>query len=401
MAKKIDLDVIESDEPIKKRKKKKDNLPPSIAFAVFVFEFIYMLFAVAHIATTNILPTKYIIALAAIIVVVSIIHFLLIFANKKKLLKSILSILLSGLMIGASWYASGIVKTVGNTIDELDLPEDEVEYEPVKVEKIHEESFLIYLSGLDTRGSAAIADTGLSDVNMVIAVNPNDSKILMVSIPRDCYVPLNGDFNKMDKLTHTGGQGISCSISTVSALLDVKFNYYAKVNFHSVVEVVNAVGGITVNSEKTFSSRHSMSGMTYTFYAGDNYLTGDAALAFVRERKSFANGDIQRGKNQQLVIKAILDKATSLEMLTPEKIETTLAAVTSHTKTNMSAEEIKKLVKFQLDKMPEWDVEMLSIVGDAGMEPCYLAGNARLSVLLPTDESLNEAKTAIKEILGQ
>lgn len=400
----LNLEVIESEEPIKRKKKQKPAAKAALvllvlALAVFAVEFVYMIYAAIHIAATDLIPVKYLVVVAILIVVVSAIHMLLILTKKKEILKRVISLLLSSIVIMISWYGSSIVKNVHTSIEEIVLPEQEVEVQPVKVEEIKKDPFMIYLSGLDTRGDDEIAEKGLSDVNMVIAVNPTTHKILMVTVPRDCYVPLYGDEDKMDKLTHAGSRGVSCSMETLGAFLDVEFNYYIKVNFHSVVEVVDAVGGVEVNSEKAFSSKHSLSGTTYTFTEGINYLDGDAALAFVRERKSFANGDLQRGKHQQLVIKAILEKAMSPAMLTPAKIETMLQAVTAYTKTNFSSDEIKELVKYQLDKMPSWDIQSMSVLGDGAMKSCYSVSYKDLSVIIPYEDSVEEAKAALKEIM--
>ena len=225
-------------------------------------------------------------------------------------------------------------------IDDITIDEGEYETPPITAE-VTKEPFFIYLSGSDTRKVENIPEKGLSDVNMVIAVDPVKHKMLMVNTPRDYYVALDGDSNKMDKLTHAGNYGIRCSMNTLEALYDIKFKYYVKVNFKSLVDIVDALGGITVNSEKAFSSRHSLSKKTYSFTKGANNLTGDAALAFARERKAFAEGDRQRGKNQQLVISAIVDKAISPSILNPSKFREILQSVTKNTKTNISKKEIE------------------------------------------------------------
>ena len=127
---------------------------------------------------------------------------------------------------------------------------------------------------------------------------------------------------------------------------------------------------------------------------GENELNGDAALAFVRERESFAAGDRQRGKNQQLVISAIVDKAISPAILNISKFKEVLSAVTSNTKTNISSDAITALFRMQLADMSGWDIQSISVDGTGSSRSTYTV-SSRVYVMIPDEETVNEAKTAL------
>ena len=168
------------------------------------------------------------------------------------------------------------------------------------------EPFAVYISGIDTYGQ--ISSVSRSDVNMVMVVNPETHQILLISIPRDYYVQLHGTTGTKDKLTHAGIYGIDMSIKTIEDLLELDINYYIKVNFTSVIDIVDALGGLDVYSEYTFTSYSG-----YRFKKGMNSVNGEQALDFARTRKAFKEGDRQRGKNQQALIKAMIDKEKGVE----------------------------------------------------------------------------------------
>ena len=174
---------------------------------------------------------------------------------------------------------------------------------------VTEKPFNIFIAGIDTYGK--ISSVSRSDVNMVVSVNPNTNKILMTSIPRDYYVYLHGITTYKDKITHAGIHGISTSVKTAEDLLDCDINYYVKVNFTSLIKIVDAIDGIEVDSPYRFTTYDGK----YTFNKGYNKLNGEKALYFVRERKAFTGGDRTRNKNQQIVLTAILNKVMSKSLL--------------------------------------------------------------------------------------
>lgn len=368
-----------------------------IARIIFIIEVIVMLAGTVYTTLLHLVPTKYIFILAALVLVICALHVFLLFYKKKVRLLRILSIVLSVIVlfvVVASTYMLSIMHAGLTSMPETD---DSIVVDAPKAD-VTKDPFIVYLSGLDTRGNGEIRDKGLSDVNMLIAVNPTTKKILMVNIPRDYYVPLYGDTAKMDKLTHAGNYGVDCSMKTLNALFGVECNYYVKVNFKSVVDIVDALGGVTVNSDLYFSSNHSLSGKTYSFVKGENTLTGDAALAFARERKSVSGGDRQRGIHQQKIISAILDKVMSPAILNPSNFQNVLSSITDNTKTSISYGDISSLVRMQLGDMASWDIDSISVDGTGAYRSSYAAGGQTLYVMIPNEETVAAAKTAIAAV---
>ena len=250
--------------------------------------------------------------------------------------------------------------------------------------------FNIYISGIDTFGS--ISSVSRSDVNMVVTVNPKTKQILLTSIPRDYYVKLHGIGDTKDKLTHAGLYGVDTSIATIEDLLDIEINYYLKVNFTSVIDIVNALGGITVYSDYTFTS---IDGKHYT--QGNNSMNGEQALSFARERKAFAEGDRQRGKDQQAVIAAIINKVCSKNIIT--KYDSILKSVEGKFQTNMSAKKIRSLLKMQLNDMAKWNVSTYNLEGVDSSNYTYSGGNYKLYVMEPVLGSIEQASNLINSVI--
>ncbi len=251
--------------------------------------------------------------------------------------------------------------------------------------------FNIYVSGIDTYGS--VASVSRSDVNMVITVNPKTNKILITSIPRDYYVPLYGKTGK-DKLTHAGIYGIDTSVKTVENLLDTQINYFVKVNFSSLVKLVDALGGVNVKSEYDFTSRDG-----YNYKKGYNEVNGAKALSFVRERKAFLTGDRVRVQNQAAMIEAIINKAISPSIII--KYNSILNALEDLFVTNLEMDDITKFIKKQIDDMSEWNVLNISLDGSDAMDYTYSYGSQKLYVMKPNEETINNAKRKINEIVNE
>jgi len=180
--------------------------------------------------------------------------------------------------------------------------------EIVKDVDVTKETFNVYLSGIDSYGD--VTDKNRSDVNMVMSINPKNNKIVMVNIPRDYYVELDG-IGEKDKLTHAGMYGVEMSVKTIENLLDIEINYYAKVNYGALVNLVDALGGVNVYSKYAFKTHE----YRYSIKEGYNYVNGKKALDFARTRKAFLEGDRVRGENQQALIKAIIEKASDASIL--------------------------------------------------------------------------------------
>lgn len=255
---------------------------------------------------------------------------------------------------------------------------------------ITKDTFSIYVSGIDTYG--AVSSVSRSDVNMVITVNPKTNKILITSIPRDYYVPLAGKDGK-DKLTHAGIYGVETSVKTIENLLDTKINYYIKVNFTSLIKVVDALGGVKVYSKYNFTS---MDG--YTYKQGYNNVNGEKALSFVRERKAFNGGDRVRVENQAAMIKALVEKATSPSIIT--KYTSLLKTLEKLFVTNLNMEDITEFIKKQIDDMKSWEVESQSLDGKDDYQYTYSYKGQKLYVMTPDNETVINAHNKIEEMFN-
>lgn len=264
--------------------------------------------------------------------------------------------------------------------------ESKVEADEIDVTK---KSFNIFLSGIDTYGE--IDSIARSDVNMVVTINPITKQVLLTSIPRDYYVNLSC-YNEKDKLTHAGMYGIDCSIGTIENLLDIDINYYVRVNFSSLIKLVDVLDGIDVYSEYTFNT------YGYQFYKGYNNVNGEYALAFARARYNFIDGDRQRVKNQQAVITAIVNKAMSPNII--NKYTSILDALKDSFQTNMGMTEIQKLAKFQIDKMPKWNIASVSLNGSDSENYTYSYGTQKLYVMEPDYTTVDYAHGVIEKVMN-
>ena len=273
---------------------------------------------------------------------------------------------------------------------------------------ISRQPFVVYCSGTDERISDTLLNTR-SDANILAVVNPSTHKILLVNIPRDYYLPLpfNGE---MDKLTHFSvysDKGMDEPIEALNTLLGVKADYYARVNFSGLMDIVDALGGIDVTSPVDFTTvamempnENGDGGYhdeAFTFTEGVNHLNGREALAFSRERSAFAQGDVQRGRNQMAVLQAIIDKATSPAILSG--YQDVLKAVSGSVLTNMPQQDILKLVKLQLEDKVDWDISTYTLSGTTDMQDCFTTGFP-LSVLVPDESSVAAARRMIRELIN-
>lgn len=255
---------------------------------------------------------------------------------------------------------------------------------------ILKDPFNIYVSGIDTYGS--INKVSRSDVNMVISVNPKKKEILLTSIPRDYYVKLPS-FNEYDKLTHAGAYGISESIKAIENLLDIDTNYYVKVNFTSLIKVVDALDGIEVNSEYEFVSQDG-----YSYSLGINNLDGKEALSFARERKSFSGGDRVRIENQQRVLEAIINKCLSIKVIT--NYNDLLNAINGEFLTNITESEITSFIRKIIDEKSTFEIDKVSLDGTDALDYTHSYKKNKLYVMKPKEESINNAKNRINEVIS-
>ena len=366
---------------------------------LFPREMMVVIALILYATLIQIFPILYIFIFIVLLGILAGVHIKLLSGRKRRIRrKRIISLCLSVMMFVVSGFGMSYMGILNGAIGDIALGTGE---NKDQVNNVAREPFIVYLSGVDTKNATEIKDKDLSDVNMIVVINPKEKKVLMVSTPRDYYVPLEGNTNKMDKLTHAGSYGVDCSMATLEALYDIEFNYYAKVNFKSVYDIVNSLEGVTINSEYNFTSAHSYTGKAYTFKKGENYVLGDAALAFVRERKLFADGDRQRGKHQQELISAVVKKAISPAMFVPSNIESMLESISNNTKTNFSEKEIKKLISYQMSSMgKEWKFESISVDGTGAYRLTYSYSARELYVMIPDMDTVKTAKSAIKAVLN-
>lgn len=262
-----------------------------------------------------------------------------------------------------------------------------------KVNLVNDSSpFNIYISGIDTHDP--IGTEGLSDVNIVATVDPIEKKLLLLTIPRDSYVPIAlGGNNQKDKLTHAGIYGVDSSMQTIENLLDIQIDAYVRVNFTALIDMVDVLGGVDVDSPIGFRS----SGGDW-FSAGTNHINGKQALTFSRERQQLEGGDNDRGKNQERVIVAILNKLSKPENL--RNYQSILSVLGSSLQTNLSIDSITKLVNMQLGHSGSWDIEMDSISGTPaplGL-PSYAMPGSNLYFTKLSADSIKSAKQKINAI---
>lgn len=243
--------------------------------------------------------------------------------------------------------------------------------------------FAIYVSGIDSYGG--ISTSGRSDVNIVVSVNPKTRKIVTASIPRDSYLPIAGGGNdQYDKLTHAGIYGVDSSKSTIQKLLEMPIEYYARVNFSSLINMVDVLGGIYVDNPVSFSA------LGFDFPAGKVYLTGESALAFSRERYSLPNGDFDRGKNQMRVIEGMIRKAMSPSILL--NYQGVLSTIMNSTQTDLPSSKIVELINNQIDQGGDWTFEATAIEGKGTMGlPSYAMPGWNLYMFVPDKDSVEQA----------
>ena len=266
-------------------------------------------------------------------------------------------------------------------------------------EDITKNPFIIYLSGIDTRTNK-MPSRSLSDVNMLIAVNPKTRKILMVNVPRDYYVQLHGKTGLKDKLTHAGmNGGVQLSKATMEDIFGLEINYYVRVGFNAVIKLVDAVfpEGIVINNDQNYSIR-CWTDQSCVFKPGDNKVKGRCALAFARERHAYSTGDRHRGENQQQVIQLLFNKLSSTKSLLTN-YDKIMKALEGTFDTNLSTDNITSLIQFQLDDMRGWEFETANVTGSDASSETYSFPKQKLYVMIPNQESINEAKAKIEGIL--
>ena len=286
---------------------------------------------------------------------------------------------------GYQWTAQRL-RQVGSLELELeDTPE------PLAVPEDLPRRFLVYLSGTDTFGSAATR--ARSDVNILAAVDTQAKKLLLVATPRDFYVTFPETGGAKDKLAHAGIYGVEASAAALEGLYGVTVDYWVKMNFTGFVELIDALGGVEVYSDQAFTVEPIR-----TYQQGYNQLTGLEALAFARERYSFPDGDYQRAKNQMEVIRAVVEKCSSFALV--QNFRPVLEAAGEHLETNMPKEHLYGLAALQLGDPGPWTVETYTAQGESAYRETWSMPGQELYVILPGEDSVQEAKEKLAGVLG-
>ena len=268
------------------------------------------------------------------------------------------------------------------------------------VSDITSKPFNILISGNDSFGS--LDENSRSDVDMLVTINPVTSTILLTSIPRDSYVKevcndYACNYGAYDKLTHTGIYGVDTTKDTIENLLDIDINYVYRVNFTSMIDIVDALGGVDVTvpegmAVSKFYTNSNLEGV----HEGENHLDGKRALAYSRERKAYIDGDLQRARNQQQVLQAMFKKATSPEII--KNYTSLLKALIGAFDTNMTTKEITSFIKYQIQAKPSWKFEQFVLKGDNDLKMSAELGS-EVSVVILYDSYINIAHDKIQAVL--
>lgn len=284
---------------------------------------------------------------------------------------------------------------VSSKIKELTVKQVETTIEPQETENTVESTnngsvYTIFISGIDSR--SGLVAKSRSDSNIIATINTNTRQVLLISTPRDYFVPLSISNGQKDKLTHAGIYGINVCMDTLGMLYNEDINYYFRINFAGFEQLINALGGVTVNSDYEFDSKNIIG---YHYNKGENFLNGEQALVFSRERYAFSEGDRQRGKNQMAVIKGVINKALSPELL--KNYSSVLSSIQGCFETNISYEEIARLLQQQLNNGGSWNIVSYSVDGTGDTQKPYsMSQNAY--VMIPDESTVQKAQQMMKKV---
>ena len=364
-------------------------LPPKRGKILLTVQAILSVLVLVQLWRTQMLPVLYLVVLAALLALLWLLVKRCQEYKTAGTVSRVFSVVLCAAMaMGCVWAQQGLA-ALGNMTNGF--------LSNAEANKITKEPFVVYLSGVDTRGD--LTDKARSDVNIIAAVNPVTKQVVLINTPRDYYVDLAGT-NSKDKLTHAGLYGVQTSMDTLGNLYGVNVEHYIRINFAGFINIIDALGGVDVYSDQAFTSVGSPGYYDpTTFVEGWNHLDGKAALAFARERHAFKTGDVQRGINQMKVIDAMLNKIKSPALLMGfTKI---LDAVSDSFVTSLSQNQISALVRMQLSDFAEWNIERYTVTGTSGSSTkCYSAKGQKLYVMKPDENSVAKAKEMIAAVLG-
>ena len=266
-----------------------------------------------------------------------------------------------------------------------------------------QEPFVVYIAGLGEAGDATV--DGLTDVNMLAFINPEERSITTISIPRDVYTP-NPALNKgSDKLTHLGMDGVHNSMQGLEEMFGIDIDYYARVSFTSIIELVDAIGGVDVDVEIPFTEQDENRSFAYndliTLDAGEQHLNGKQALAYARHRKGYADGTAGRERAQQKIIKAMVKKICSAEGIV--NINTVMGVAEKYVATDIPISLIQSIVKQETEDMKPWIVNSLTLedVAIKSLTCVSMPSSGPLSCQTLSEDNLNLVHTAYDALYGE
>jgi len=390
----------------KQKQRKRRGIIAVIGLLLVLVQFAVSLLFLSNLIALNILPVRYLSMLILFILLIGAYDFTSQF-TKAHVWGKFLSIVMSVVLLYGCIASGKIKNTLYHITNDSSMYQTQTNsFMSAEKEQPKEKgkSFAVYVSGNDEYGN--ITENGKSDVNILAVINPKTRQILLISTPRDYYITISGFDEKgnlitgLDKFTHAGNAGIQYSIEALENLYGVDVDYFFKINFDGFINIIDAMGGITINSNVEFTNGTDAAPEQYHFVVGPNECDGAKALAFVRERNCFSNlnGDVQRGRNQEAVITAMLDKVLSPSVLV--QYVDILDAVSTMMFTNMPMEFITSLVKDQLDDLSDWNVQSYAlnfIEDESGSKLCQVYGGYRW-VAVPDYNMVNKAIEMIDKI---
>ncbi|MBR2709072.1 LCP family protein [Candidatus Saccharibacteria bacterium] len=374
-----------------------------VALLLAVAQLVVATICVVSLVRMDFLETWMIVLVAGVFAILFVICImpLVVWKRKKLIPLRIICMIISITCIAGGIFALRYTDSINAFLDKVSLTGNGIDlaYDELDITR---DPFILYISGSDSHTSVDDPDAR-SDVNILAVVNPAESKILLVSIPRDTYVQLHGTTGLKDKLTHAGlNNNIELSKATIEDFLGIDINHVVKVGFDTIVKVVDELDGVEIYSDTALNlsaGETAPKGKMCNFVVGKQVVDGDCALRFSRERKSYARGDKHRGENQQEVLTGIINKmmgSRSYLMKLPEILE----IIGDSFETSFSRDEITDFMRMQLNQPREWQVESIGLDGVGDMLPTYTYGeDTPLWVMIPDEESFEKIKAEINQYL--
>ena len=250
--------------------------------------------------------------------------------------------------------------------------------------------FTIFFGGNDTTGALSLEER--TDVNMTVTVNPNTHQIIISNLPRDSWVKNPYYNDKRDKLTHLGLAGIDNTLKGLGNIYGIEIPNYMIVNFDTFMVIIQALKGVTIDNPYAFTAIDGQ-----YFPEGTIGLDGAGALMYVRERQNLPDGDFGRNMHQQIVMRAIIEKICSPDIMM--QINSIIDGMNGMFLTNISMNSIWALVNKQLDEGIEWNIVNYHVGGETGMEICASATGQYLSVVYPYDNQIEFVRNEIQKVM--